>query len=108
MLSPNVLQELRRLIQFMSPEDRERMARDLRHRAEISTPTTIKSVLNEIIKNKSPEEQRQIRMDVLRLIRSENERERDTVDTLTNMNPSGGRTRRKRKRDKRTKRTLKR
>lgn len=40
-LSPNVLQELRRLIQFMPTEDRERVARDLRHRAEISAPTTV-------------------------------------------------------------------
>jgi len=83
------------------------MARDLRRRSEISTPTTIKSVLNEIIKDKSPEEQRQIRMDVLRLIQSEKERARDTVDTLSDMNRSGGTKRRKRKR-KYTKLTIKR
>ena len=102
-LSPNVLQELKRLIQFMSPEERERVARDLRHRAEISAPTTVKSVLNEIIKGKSEEEQQQIRNDIRRLIRSENEREAIAREGLVALNPKGGRTRRKSKR-KNTKR----
>ena len=100
-LSLDVLHALARLTRDMPPLDRDRLQADLRMNAEFGVEMPLGVIVKEIIKDKSPSEQIEIKQQIIDLLTGE----QDSVaaNRLLDLKKAGS----KRMKRKRTKRTVK-